>query len=160
MVFKGFSGLELKSRVFQDFQGVTNPGYVCTASSNICLSDDSAEMRLLIDAGSCLKILGGWLGCLNTPTTIGLPIRPQHIGLPIRFMFSGSKFESICRKLRLKMFFTCKYSSAVIYRPNSLKILLSSFRILSPKRADLFLIIAKPSPDKSRYFLCQTFLVV
>ena len=34
------------------------------ASSNTCLSDDSVEIRLLIDAGSCLKMLGGWLECL------------------------------------------------------------------------------------------------
>ena len=38
--------------------------YACTASSNTCLSDDNVEMRLLIDVGSCLKMLGGWLECL------------------------------------------------------------------------------------------------
>ena len=38
--------------------------HACTASSNTCLSDDSVEMRLLMDVGSCLKKLGGWLECL------------------------------------------------------------------------------------------------
>ena len=46
--------------------------YVCTVSSNTCLSDDSVEMRLLIDAGSCLKMLGRQAGVhatCNTATT-------------------------------------------------------------------------------------------
>ena len=61
--------------------------------------------------------------------------------LPIRFIFSGSKVESYASK----KFTTCKFASAVIFRPNCSKTLWSSFLVLSAKRADLLLIIAKPS---------------
>ena len=39
--------------------------YVCAASWKVSLSDDSVEMRLLIETGSCLRILGGWVGGWN-----------------------------------------------------------------------------------------------
>ena len=29
-----------------------------------CMSDESVEMRLLMDVGSCLRMLGGWFECL------------------------------------------------------------------------------------------------
>ena len=32
---------------------------LAAASSNVCLSDESVDMRLLMDVGSCLKMLGG-----------------------------------------------------------------------------------------------------
>ena len=38
-------------------------GYASAASSNICLLDERVEMLLLMDVGSCLKIVGGWLEC-------------------------------------------------------------------------------------------------
>ena len=36
--------------------------YAGAASSNVCLSDERVEMCLLMDIGSCLKILGGIQG--------------------------------------------------------------------------------------------------
>ena len=38
--------------------------YAGAASSNVCLSDESVEMRLLMDVGSCLRMLDGWFECL------------------------------------------------------------------------------------------------
>jgi hypothetical protein len=35
--------------------------YAGADSINVCSSDESSAMRLLIDVGSCLIMLGGWL---------------------------------------------------------------------------------------------------
>ena len=35
--------------------------YAGADSLNVCSSDESSAMRLLIDVGSCLIMLGGWL---------------------------------------------------------------------------------------------------
>ena len=59
--------------------------YVFTASLNTCLSDDSVEMRSLTDAGSCLKVLGGWLESIITShnTRIIRKSQPQDISAEI-----------------------------------------------------------------------------
>ena len=94
---------------------------------------DSVEIRLSIDAGSYLKMLGGWFECLC--------------------MYNGPSLGFVSRK-----FTTCKFASAVIFRPNCSKTLWSFFRVLSAKRADLFLIIAKPSSlYKVMFFLPNFF---
>ena len=48
-------------------------------------------------------------------------------------------------KVTSRKFTTCKFASAVIFKSNCSKTLWSSFFVLSAKRADLFLIIARPS---------------
>jgi hypothetical protein len=35
--------------------------YAGADSINVCSSEESSAMRLLIDVGSCLIVLGGWL---------------------------------------------------------------------------------------------------
>jgi hypothetical protein len=75
------------------------------------------------------------------------------IGFPVWFVFGVVQVESITSK----KFTTFKFTSAVIFRSTCSKILCNSFLVLSSKRADLLIIIAKPSSlYKGRCFPCQT----
>ena len=62
-------------------------------------------MRLLMDVGSCLKILSGWLECLWV-----------YNGTSLYFLVVKSKVIS-------KKFTSCKFASAVTFWPNCLKAL-------------------------------------
>ena len=91
-------------------------------------------MRLLIDVGGCIRILGGWLECFCS----------SYNGSSLGFLY-GLCFSVVRSKVTSRKFTTCKFASAAVVRPNCSKIMWNSFRVLSTKRADLCFVIAKPS---------------
>ena len=90
-------------------------------------------MRLLIDVGSCFMMPSGWFECLF-----------MYSGSSFGFLY-GLNFPLLRSKVTSKKFSTCKFASAVIFKPNCSKHLWSSFLVLSAKRAYLFFMIANPS---------------
>ena len=66
-----------------------------------CLSDDSVEIYLLIHAGSCLKMLRGWLECLC-----------MYDGSSLGFL-QDLYFPVVRSKVTSRKFSTCKVASAV-----------------------------------------------